>query len=102
MEGAVAIRLGRRQLDARCLRTGIEGDRMNISIREITAAVSIAVIIFALCSMFRSNWIFKQRMKVLHNPAVSPEQQLADFDALISYNAMLLRWWCWDIKKLKK
>ncbi|MET0439171.1 MAG: hypothetical protein ABW043_16930 [Devosia sp.] len=55
---------------------------------------------FTLFMLARNSWVFKQRMKLIRQSAYDPATNtLSPYASLPSYEAMLWRFWIWDINK---
>lgn len=59
-------------------------------------AVCGLVIIASLYMLARNEWVYTQRTKLLY------DDDLDGYLSLIDYNAMMRRWWVWDINKLRR
>lgn len=62
---------------------------------NIITVLCLIVIIWSLFGLVRNQWVFTKRMWIIAN-------DLSNYDTYLSYDEMLLRFWVWDISKLKK
>lgn len=62
----------------------------------------IVFIIFPIFFAFQNFWVYRQRMKVLNDESLPLNRRLIEYGKLAEYDAMLWRWWIWDIEKFKK
>lgn len=70
-------------------------------ILTIFTACAVVSVILALCSigmMFRNAWVYKVRTRCLHLSKWTGRGH-DPYDRLPSYQAMLWRFWIWDINK---
>ncbi len=70
--------------------------------------ILIALFIFAGCLvllLFRNEWVLRQRIAMLNKcipgSGFYDEQRAKYYDNLLTYNQMLLRFWVWDIERLR-
>jgi hypothetical protein len=61
----------------------------------IFLAVLIAVAVVISAFMFRNNWLYNKRIDLIHS-------NYSEYLKLLSYDKMLYKFWCWDIKKMKR
>jgi hypothetical protein len=61
----------------------------------VLLSIGILGIIFGFFMLFRNNWVYIKRSEILNNDYM-------ELKKLIPYTAMVLRFWCWDINKMKK
>lgn len=52
--------------------------------------------------LFRLNWTFEARMRILDEPGKTTSEQLAQYERLPDYNTMMWRVWVWDVRKFLK
>lgn len=64
---------------------------------SIIGLVTLAAMLF----MVRTTWVYRVRMRVLKNPDRTSSERLDDYDLLPSYDAMVARFWIWDVEKFK-
>lgn len=53
------------------------------------------VILLAVLTLIRNDWVFRNRVKMVWD-------DFEGFKQLPSYEAMLFRFWVWDVKKFLK
>lgn len=58
--------------------------------------VYVILLLWAVLMLVRNQWVFNRRIEL--NRFEGDEHVLGKY---ISYNAMMLRFWVWDIEKLK-
>ena len=66
---------------------------------SIVTTIVVIIFFFSLALVLRSNWVHKHRMKELDN--MISFEDLERFDAMPSYEKMIVRFWVWDFEKLK-
>lgn len=62
----------------------------------ISFGFMLCILFFALFMWFRNNWVYNRRTEL--NRFVDGKHLIKKY---ISYDAMMLRFWVWDIEKLK-
>ena len=55
--------------------------------------------IIPLFMLFRVHWVFDKRMEILRNTEMCTIERIALYERLPSFNAMVRRWWIWDVNK---
>jgi hypothetical protein len=65
---------------------------MKIEALLIFLGIVIFVGIFILC---RNEWVYKKRTEIIDN-------HFHEYFNYISYNDMVLKFWIWDIEKMRK
>ncbi|WP_208952278.1 hypothetical protein [Rahnella sp. ChDrAdgB13] len=63
---------------------------------SIAIAIPVAGILYCFFVLHRNEWVYKQRMKVLFG-----ENGFKEFQKLPSYDAMMRKFWIWDVNKFK-
>jgi hypothetical protein len=58
----------------------------------IFVAIVIFVYIFFLC---RNEWVYKKRIEMIDN-------RFHEYNNYISYYEMIIKFWIWDIEKMRK
>lgn len=64
---------------------------LEVALLVATVFSAVALLLF----MYRNAWVCQKRLKLI-------DERLAEYPEFISYDAMLWRWWCWDIEAMKK
>jgi len=75
---------------------------LNISIFCLMGICLIGSLVGSLIFIFtfyRINWVYDERIKILHIEPV--KKSLEEYDKLPSYNYMIYHFWIWDIEKFK-
>lgn len=75
--------------------------------------VSCLLFLFILMMIYRNQWVYDHRMNILETNFIEKMKLINDrnytetpkspsLSEYIEYNEMLLRFWVWDIEKLRK
>lgn len=64
---------------------------------EIFVALGSMGVLCGLFMLARNSWVYRARMSVLHDPSMTLGQCLAKYERLPSYDAMMRRFWVWEV-----
>lgn len=62
----------------------------------VLMAYSASMLLFCYYMLNRNGWVRKMRLKILY------EQGVEEYEKYVDYDAMLNRWWEWDVEKFRR
>lgn len=74
---------------------------MDIASTVAAVAMTVGVTggVFAVFMLRRNDWVFRQRYAILNDPTKTVGECLSKYERLAPYDAMLARFWVWDVEK---